>query len=792
MNFRSKSRRHNGLAVETLESRCLLTALGSVNSGIGVADDATGTGYLMFTEQDVQARFSPPPVIANSQKLIAVRYQNNGWQYNDNTDWHAFTPVSTDHLLAEVDFDADTVTPLHCIGGAVNGINQGFSDAPEDDPRRLTGSIEDLSFVANEWNEKSNDGEFTIYGNEFEKTWTHCAVVLAVTPDSSEADLVTNDGNVVLNGRYSPQVGLEIDFNGTVYTPADTELTTSGADWTLDLSATTLTHGIYPIAIDVDGVTDVALDTLVIDTGVPVVNVSTVLTDTANGTTAFDFITSDNRLIVLGTYTQGSHLEVLIDGTTYDLFEDPQLSSGGNGTWALDLTSTPLAGGNYTVLATVTDLAGNSSTDSQSLDIVTATIDTVTEDRGPVDFITDDQEIVLSGTVTPGASITIDIDGSNPSFPDQLGLVPTVSGNSWTLDRTSVTLPLDSYEIRANVVHLGEAAVVSRSLELSDDCFYVESYDLRDPDDNPISSLATVGVDLAGNPTVGIDLNARKTTTSNIFYVDDNYQGTVSGTIGSATNPFDDISTAFDQISGVGNATINAGTYTWGYQSSIGFDLNIIGAGIGQTVVKYDDALWTDPGNSANKYTAQFRQNSTYIEGITFDGDDGVPNTESFIVMDVRNADALTIVNSEFVNAGTGDGLNVFNTETVVVYGSIASNNFGDGFSYSNPDGMAMEVFEAFVDGSNNGTSGLWQSQGSTTHESVDIVRVGGVFTGNPTNISDVSSGTSWNVGVTTADATANEQAGQYLNFNVSGGGTAWIVAGDHSGFAAKQSTNGG
>ena len=87
--------------------------------------------------------------------------------------------------------------------------------------------------------------------------------------------------------------------------------------------------------------------------------------------------------------------------------------------------------------------------------------------------------------------------------------------------------------------------------------------------------------------------------------------------------------------------------------------------------------------------------------------------------MDVRGAEALTIVDSEFKNGGSGDGLNVFDTKTVVVYDSMAYDNYQDGFSYSNPDGGSMEVFEAFANGSNNGLNGLWNSQGSTVHESV-------------------------------------------------------------------------
>ena len=325
------------------------------------------------------------------------------------------------------------------------------------------------------------------------------------------------------------------------------------------------------------------------------------------------------------------------------------------------------------------------------------------------------------------------------------------------------------------------------SCHISNDCFFVESYELRDPNDNPISSLASVTLDLDGVPTVAVDLQGRKTATTNIFYVDEAAPANGDGL--SWATAYQNIAEAFveiDELLGSNEAaTINvaSGTYTWGRQDNrIGFDLNIIGQGPGLTNVVYDPTVSAPESSSLNKiYTAQFRTGTTYIEGMTFDGNDPNSSNAAVIVMDVRNADALTIVNSEFKNASAGgDGLNVFNTDTVVVYDSTAHHNDGDGFSYSNPNGTPMEVLEVDVNGSDNGLNGLWNSQGSTIHESVDIVRVGGVFERNPTNISDVSSGTSWNIDVTTADALANEQAGQYLNFNVSGGGTAWIIGGSH------------
>ena len=445
-------RRLRKLKTESLERRLLLTSLGAVRSGIGVADDATGTGYVLFSDSVVQNRFSPPPVIANSDHLIAARYDNGQWQYNDNEDWYNFNPVATDHLLAEIDFDADTITSFQCISGSVNGINRGFAG-------------DDLEFRANEWNEKFNTGEFTVSGTTFDKTWSECASVLSVTPDSGRPDLTTNAANVVIGGRFDGDPStLQIRVNnGVPYSTSSTELTTSGSIWSLDLTNENLGAGLpdgdYGVTVSVEGVNNVAEGTVTIDSTPPTATVNSVNDDTGIA----DLITTDNRIEVSGSYTQGSELEVSFDGVVYELSESPQLTTNGLGTWNLDLTAIPLLGGSYDIEAVATDDAGNvSPVGMASVQIVTATIDRVSDDTGPADFVTSDRQVLLTGTVTPGASITIDINSGGSSFLS--GQVPFVSGNNWTLDLTGTTLPLDVYTVVANVTLADNSVPISQQL----------------------------------------------------------------------------------------------------------------------------------------------------------------------------------------------------------------------------------------------------------------------------------------------------------------------------------------
>lgn len=128
----------------------------TIGRGVAVLDTATGTGYLMYSGQDVRQRFTnSPPVSINSENFVAVRLNGEQWQFNNNTDWINFSPVSSDRLMASIDFDNDTILSLAGSTGALAGIEQGFSDG-------------DLVFWADRFDGSSNEGEFQVTGSYFE------------------------------------------------------------------------------------------------------------------------------------------------------------------------------------------------------------------------------------------------------------------------------------------------------------------------------------------------------------------------------------------------------------------------------------------------------------------------------------------------------------------------------------------------------------------------------------------------------------------------------------------------
>ena len=86
---------------------------GASNYGVACQDGATGTGYILYSEQSVHDRFaSDPPHVDNADHFVCAVYSGGQWRYDDNSAYHAFTPRNTDILVAAVDFGADAVTAL--------------------------------------------------------------------------------------------------------------------------------------------------------------------------------------------------------------------------------------------------------------------------------------------------------------------------------------------------------------------------------------------------------------------------------------------------------------------------------------------------------------------------------------------------------------------------------------------------------------------------------------------------------------------------------------------------------
>jgi hypothetical protein len=127
-----------------------------VGMGAACLDTATGTGYLMYSAEEVNTRFvAHPPDGANKPRhFICVKYDAGSWKYDNNLAYYAFTPKPSDVLVALLNFDTDTVTSLQGTNTIEYGIAKGYASG-------------NLTYTADWCNATANGGEFTVGGSSF-------------------------------------------------------------------------------------------------------------------------------------------------------------------------------------------------------------------------------------------------------------------------------------------------------------------------------------------------------------------------------------------------------------------------------------------------------------------------------------------------------------------------------------------------------------------------------------------------------------------------------------------------
>ncbi|MFA6961388.1 MAG: Ig-like domain-containing protein [Opitutaceae bacterium] len=257
--------------------------------------------------------------------------------------------------------------------------------------------------------------------------------------------LLTNSTTPTLTGTWTNIGGdvLSVTVDGVTYTDGDGKLSTSGDTWTLAIPGGNAISpdGAYEVVATVTrgmaNTSDASSTELTIDTAPPAVAISSITTDSG---TAADFRTNDQTLVFTGTAEANSNvLVVLKDSTNAVVFSTTVVATGG--TWSIDRTAqTALPEGSYTLTATATDAAGNSSMATQAVVIdltgpsITLTFNAKTADTTPVlTGITD---------LPPDSEITVYIDPNNDgNFVDQIvysGVVVQPDG-TWSVDTETVT-----------------------------------------------------------------------------------------------------------------------------------------------------------------------------------------------------------------------------------------------------------------------------------------------------------------------------------------------------------------
>ena len=200
-----------------------------------------------------------------------------------------------------------------------------------------------------------------------------------------------------------------------------------------------------------------------------------------------------------------------VDGVTYTLGEDAELTAK-DGVWTLDLSGleTPLAEKAHEVVVTVTDAAGNATSDVSKDELV---IDATGPKAPTVDPITtNDTTPIITGTYDDSdadGGLTVTVDGVTYTLGEDAEL--TAKDGVWTLDLSGLTTPLA--EKAHDVVVTATDAAGNATSDASEDELVIDATGPKAPTVDPITTNDTTPIitgtyddsDADGGLTVTVD-----------------------------------------------------------------------------------------------------------------------------------------------------------------------------------------------------------------------------------------------------------------------------------------------
>ncbi|ALK89388.1 Ig-like domain-containing protein [Limnohabitans sp. 63ED37-2] len=355
-----------------------------------------------------------------------------------------------------------------------------------------------------------------------------------VTPDSSGNWTFNNTVNDLIDGAYTVKASI-VDLAGNAVKAA--------TDKTLIIDNSASTNPANNPATDGNSGSTVSVSVTAIDDGNSATGNANGSKD--NGTSATDFVTNDNTLVIKGTTANfsstggasGDRVRVQLlkaDGTLQaEAFVQPDT----NGAWSWDRTGIQQADGKYTLKADIVDAAGNvvkagnsqalvidtdaannpnngtgaAGSDSNATSTLTLAITSIVDsgandskDTGvsATDFITNDQTLVIKGTAAgfsntgaqAGDQLRVQIVKADGSLAASQFVTVDGSGN-WALDNHANTLAEGTYTLKADVVDLAGNVVKSTTKTLKVDTTNAEQVDALNINKDTPSSAGTSNTD---------------------------------------------------------------------------------------------------------------------------------------------------------------------------------------------------------------------------------------------------------------------------------------------------------
>lgn len=257
-------------------------------------------------------------------------------------------------------------------------------------------------------------------------------VITGFSEDSSVVgDNITSESSLEISGTAVANTNVEVFANGVSLgtTPSD-----DTGNWTFD--ATNLADDVHGFSakISVGGFPSRASDSLVVtvDTAALPPVITGITDDT--GVAANDGITTDTTLTLSGTTEAGGVVEVFLGATKIDT-----VTANVIGAWS-STYATPLAEGQHSFTAQVTDVAGNASAASDAFLVTVDTTDPdapvitgISDDTGGSgnDAITSDTTLTVSGTAEANAVVDVFLGAAN------IGTVNANGAGAWSLNHAT-------------------------------------------------------------------------------------------------------------------------------------------------------------------------------------------------------------------------------------------------------------------------------------------------------------------------------------------------------------------
>lgn len=313
-------------------------------------------------------------------------------------------------------------------------------------------------------------------------------VFTGISDDSgTPADGITKDNTLIINGTAEANSTIQLSLDGAAIGTATTD---ASGNWSFNYTATAIPDGSHTFSATatdfIGNVSTASTFDVMIDTVPPASpTVTTISNDTG---VAGDRITNDATLIIGGTTTAGSTVELQRNGTAIGT-----AIADGSGKWLFDYTGTALASGSYQFTATLADDVGNVATSTP----FAVTIDTI----APIVTLSSQAPAETNAPFTVTAEFSEKVTGFDVADlvigNGTVSNFTAVSDKAYTFLVTPTTTGTVTVDVKASAAQDIAANNSKAASQL------VRSYDVAAPT-TPVAPSLDLGIDTGVSNTDGL------------------------------------------------------------------------------------------------------------------------------------------------------------------------------------------------------------------------------------------------------------------------------------------------